>query len=109
MIFQQIINEISIHCLNHFVHQQSRPECSCILRHVDLLLGNDHKIRNYTMAVTRQWPVRRNAERVFFVQSAPRCYKQEGFNHVICCCEKLAAEAGDSSVTRGRETSTIGS
>jgi hypothetical protein len=47
------------------------------LRHVDLLLGNDREINNYTLAVTRQPPVNSNRETVFSVRSVPRCYKQD--------------------------------
>jgi hypothetical protein len=36
-----------------------------ILWHVDLLLGNDSEISNYTTAVTRQRPVNSNRERCF--------------------------------------------
>jgi hypothetical protein len=45
--------------------------------HVDPLLGNDHKISNYTTAVTRQQPVNNNRGTVLSVQSVPMCYKQE--------------------------------
>jgi hypothetical protein len=50
---------------------------------------------------------------VFYTQSVPRCYKQDklgvarsqlenrwGSDVVSCCCEKLVAEAGDSSGTQ---------
>jgi hypothetical protein len=39
----------------------------------DPLLGSDREISNYTMAVTRQWPINRNRGTVFSVQSMLRC------------------------------------
>jgi hypothetical protein len=45
--------------------------------HVDLLLHNDSEISNYTMAITRQWPLNSNRGIVFSVRSMPRCYKQD--------------------------------
>jgi hypothetical protein len=35
------------------------------MRHVDLLLRNNHEISNYTTAITRQRPVNSNRERCF--------------------------------------------
>jgi hypothetical protein len=64
------------------------------------------------MTVTRQWPVN-NRGTVFSVRFVARCYEQDklvsgvseldtcwGSVVVSCCCEKLVAEAGDSSGTQ---------
>jgi hypothetical protein len=44
-----------------------------ILRHADLLLGNNHEISNYITAVTRQQPINSNGGTVFSVRSVLRC------------------------------------
>jgi hypothetical protein len=58
------------------------------------------------MAVTRQRPINSNRGMMVSMQSMLRCYKHKlgaavrellGFS---CCCEKLAAEVGDSSGTQ---------
>jgi hypothetical protein len=43
----------------------------------DLLPGNDREISNYTTAVTRQWLVNSNKEKVFSVWYVPICCKQD--------------------------------
>jgi hypothetical protein len=50
-----------------------------IMGHVDPLLGNDHEISNYTMAVTRQRSINSNRETVFSVWSVPR-YEQDALS-----------------------------
>jgi hypothetical protein len=48
-----------------------------ILRHVDLMLGSNRQINNYTAAVTRQRPLNNNRGKVFSVRSLLKCYKQD--------------------------------
>jgi hypothetical protein len=82
-----------------------------IFWHVDLLLENYHKISNYTMAVTRQWPVNSTTGMLFSVWSALRCYKRHKLvewvsdlddccssTTVSCCYEKWVAEAWNTSI-----------
>jgi hypothetical protein len=72
------------------------------------LLGNDREISKYPTAVTRQRPVNTNRGKVFPLRSVPRCYNQYKLEAAVlnnrwstvvvsCCCEKLVAEAGESS------------
>jgi hypothetical protein len=67
-----------------------------ILWHVDLLLGNDHEISNYTTTVTRQWPVNSDRGKVFSVWSVPKCYTQKLGVELLhfSRCELLLIEVG---------------
>jgi hypothetical protein len=58
------------------IQQSSTSNLVLLLWHVDLLLGNDREISNYTTAVTRQRSVN-NRRRVFYVRPVPRWYKQD--------------------------------
>jgi hypothetical protein len=97
---------------------------SLILQHTNLLAGNDHKINNKTTAVTRHRPLNSNIGTMFSVWSIMRCHIRtvSGVEWVdwrvsesvsqsencwcsvleICCCEKLVAEARDSSWTQSK-------
>jgi hypothetical protein len=95
------------------------------LWHLDPLLGKDRERKNWTTAVTRQRLVNCNWEAVYSVRSVQGFYKQGsqsswvswlvsgwvsrsvsssencwGSVVVSCCCEKLVAEARDSSGTK---------
>jgi hypothetical protein len=98
------------------------------LCHVYPLPGSDREISNYTTAISKRRPLNSNRGMVFLYgpcgdvtsraveesvsQSVSQSVGQLD-NHwglvVSCCCYKLVAEAWDSSGTRRKGTSAVGS